>query len=329
MPRTLVVHLAIALTLLGASTSWGFSPGGHRVIAEIAWRQLDESSRKNYVSLIKQHPRFEEDFVGWMPDSVRDGDDALRDHWIFLEAACWADYPSGYKDEQLKWKYRRGPWHYINFPTYLSESDADRIDLSTVNRSEHFGGPFRDQYRLNIIQAIKANWAGLRDENRTSEQRAIHLCWVMHLLGDSHQPLHSTALFTPDVFPRGCRGGNEIDVDEANLHSIWDGFLGRDRTVGAIEGRADKYLQRLAEFGPKAAKQLDPAAWLHEGHEIAETAVFDSNVRAAVRATAAGERVRVDLPEEYLRNAGRLCQQRAVQAGFRLAAILDAIEPVE
>lgn len=326
MHRIPAFHLAIVFLLLCGSKSPGFSPGGHRVIAEIAWRQLDETTRSACVSLIKQHPRFEQDFLGWMPDSVRSGTEQLRDHWIFLEAACWADYPSRYEDEQLKWQYRRGPWHYVNFPTYLNESDADRIDLSTVNQSTHFGGPFRDQYRLNVIQALKANLAGLQDDNRTSEQRALHLCWVMHLVGDAHQPLHATALFTPEIFPRGCRGGNEIDVDDSNLHALWDGFLGRDTTVGEIQGRADKYLQQLAELGPLAARQRDPAAWLREGHEIAKTVVYDRNVRAAVRATSAGERVRVDLPVEYLQNAGRICQQRAVQAGFRLAATLGSIE---
>ena len=65
--------LALVLTLGVTGNALAFSSGGHRIIAEIAWQQLDENSRAELVELIKNHPRLQQDFISKMPDSVSNG----------------------------------------------------------------------------------------------------------------------------------------------------------------------------------------------------------------------------------------------------------------
>jgi hypothetical protein len=54
--------------------------------------------------------------------------------------------------------------------------------------------------------------------------------WLFHLVGDIHQPLHTTQLFTVE-YPTGDRGGNEICVrvtqtgQPMDLHRFWDGVI--------------------------------------------------------------------------------------------------------
>ncbi len=62
--------LALILTLGVAGNAHAFSAGGHRIIAEIAWQQLDENKRAELVGLIKHHPRLQQDFIDKMGSSV-------------------------------------------------------------------------------------------------------------------------------------------------------------------------------------------------------------------------------------------------------------------
>ena len=61
-----------------------------------------------------------------------------------------------------------------------------------------------------------------KSEETTDMDKAILLCWLFHLVGDIHQPLHCSAMFTPRLFSEGDRGGNSIKVGKYNLHSTWD-----------------------------------------------------------------------------------------------------------
>ena len=75
---------------------------------------------------------------------------------------------------------------------------------------------------------------------RTSpETRGLLLAWLFHDVGDIHQPLHSSALFSTRLFPDGDRGGNSVKTREAgNLHSLWDGFAGRNTEFRTAHNKA-------------------------------------------------------------------------------------------
>jgi hypothetical protein len=103
-----------------------------------------------------------------------------------------------------------------------------------------------------------------------SDVKAIMLAWLVHVVGDIHQPLHSSALFSQNLFPKEDHGGNSILTKQhGNLHSLWDGFPGGKVLFKTAHQRALKLMadSELATLGAKAAEQLDEQDWLKESRE--------------------------------------------------------------
>src|SRR5690349_16974070 len=99
---------AVAIVFASAVPSLAWNSLGHKVVAEIAWQQLDDQQRKEIVDTLRRHPRFDVDFMGKMEDDVAKSDKGTQDHWIFLQAATWPDIIRKKKDLD------RPNWHYID-----------------------------------------------------------------------------------------------------------------------------------------------------------------------------------------------------------------------
>src|SRR5258707_14605408 len=82
----------------------------------------------------------------------------------------------------------------------------------------------------------------LAGSEATPEEKSIQLCWLEHLIGDIHQPLHTCTLVSAE-HPKGDKGGNDdgirVDGKVMNLHSFWDEVLGTSEEYGAIAFVAD------------------------------------------------------------------------------------------
>ena len=138
-----------ALVAIGyAAPAQAWNSLGHKVVAEIAWRQLDVPTRQSIVDVIRRHPRFDTDFVAKMDDDALKGDKDKQDHWIFQQAATWPDIIRKVKP------YDHPDWHYIDIPQYLDPSDKVAFDkrLPVNISTEYPGNTPRDKY--NIVQAI-------------------------------------------------------------------------------------------------------------------------------------------------------------------------------
>jgi len=68
--------LATTIVVLWTAPAFAWNALGHKVIAEIAWQQLDVPTRQSIVDTLKHHPRFAEDFLAKMPRDVATGDQA-------------------------------------------------------------------------------------------------------------------------------------------------------------------------------------------------------------------------------------------------------------
>jgi S1/P1 nuclease len=113
----------------------------------------------------------------------------------------------------------------------------------------------------------------LSDTNAGPELRAVYLSWLIHLVGDIHQPLHCVSLFTYD-YPHGDRGGNDFYVKPGQrgvrLHGIWDELLGssvnpRMQWNYAIEIETKYSRPSLAEL----TAHPTPKEWSLESRELA------------------------------------------------------------
>jgi hypothetical protein len=148
----------------------------------------------------------------------------------------------------------------------------------------------------------------LADPKAPRQQRVEALKWVVHLVGDLHQPLHAT---------QDAHGGNDIKLPvfgnpqcgehECNLHGVWDTELLEH--AGLSEREYHQELQELID-----AEQLDryaegsPADWANESHGQAQAIV---NHRPAF------------VDQGYYGANIQSVNERLALAGVRLAALLN------
>jgi hypothetical protein len=253
------MRFAIACLLLFVpSTVSAYNGLAHKTIAAIAWQRLDKPTRTHIVATLRRHPRFDDDFMKRQPEGVTD-----EGEWIFQHAATWPDLARSLSGQGNRTKYHRPTWHYLNLPIFQG---GDR-PLLDVNLSTQYPSPL-DGNDWNIIQAYRHCLATLRGDGPPSD-KALAYCWLLHLGGDAHQPLHTTALFS-ERFPGGDRGGNEIPtVQGSNLHALWDGVLGKShkpndvkrevaelRTRRTVPRRADRRHRALDRGEPRTGQGL-------------------------------------------------------------------------
>jgi hypothetical protein len=323
---TLARILALSLSwcfVIATEPVYAWNPGGHKIVNYVAWLQLDDPTRTEAIELIKEHERFEEDFIQRMPPSIADGPQELKDQWVFLQATAWPDIARNQP------RFHHGTWHYVNFPHFVSTKDKEGLDLSHINLDSQLPVTVDNEDGLNILQAILLNEQVLNSNSSTDPQKAIGLCWLMHLIGDVHQPLHSTALFTTGVFSDadGDRGGNQIEVDGTNLHAYWDNLLGNPTTIGNIGARAQGALDKFGERGAKATHFMNALHWAQESHHLAKQAVYTKEIFDVIREhdDDSQSTIKVSLTPEYKSSAEWIATQRIVEAGFRLARTIEEV----
>lgn len=328
-PRVAITFAFVAVAL-SALPALAFNDTGHRIVALVAYRQLDRETRESVVEVLKRHDRFEEDFLNKMPDDVKEASQAVQNTWIFLQAATWPDIARGFRGDD-KSRFHHPTWHYVNEPLFLSEEDQTAIGQVPVNLDRQWT-PGMAADDMNIIQALKKCTADLSDAETSDADKAVALCWLFHCVGDLHQPMHASALFTQQRFPKGDRGGNSIRlVKGKNLHSLWDGLLGGTNRLRTIQNKVATFLQDadLEAAGQLAAESLEFETWLDESRELAEASAYHTIILEAV-ADAENDTnedlEKIQLPDEYYADAGDAAKKRVVEAGFRLAAVLKGFE---
>jgi hypothetical protein len=104
----------------------------------------------------------------------------------------------------------------------------------------------------------------LADPESPDLLKSYDLAWVLHLVGDIHQPLHAVSRFTHQL-PQGDLGGNRVRLcDPAcrqELHFVWDQALGRGTPTEALAlaGRRLAVLLNAA-FAPGGSPQVPPGS---------------------------------------------------------------------
>lgn len=306
MRRTLFLMTVASLLLLGrAGSATAWNRAGHMVSGAIAYDILQKERPEiilKVVALLKQHPDYESYWAG----KLNGAPEELRDKYLFMLAARWAD--------DVRDKPADHPlWHYINLPFKPAGQPAS---VHTKPRSEE-----------NILRAYREQNAKLSQEIPPAD-KAVALAWVFHLIGDAHQPLHTTTLFTTQ-WPDGDRGGNlffvRVREDSAviNLHQLWDGLVLGSQAPTSVRNRATELLGR-PEFARGRLAELQEKSfdrWVEcESFELAKDVAYQEG-QLAGKPEADGAPT---LPDEYTRKAKAVADRRTVVAGYRLADLLKS-----
>lgn len=269
---------AAALLVLALSIStdaWG--PQGHRLVASLAANHLTPVARRN---------------VAWLL-----GDERLAD------VAVWAD-------EYLVGVNQTSFWHYVNIPPDATAYDRDR---DCPRQPGVARGARGDVWRDCVIDRIRYNAERLADPKLDRADRAVALKFVVHFVGDLHQPFHATAVerggngIPVRVFGSETCGGDPARPTPCNLHSVWDTQLIAHR---ALDDAA--YLRRLEQ--QVTAQHLlarpvgEPAEWAMESLALSNAAMLAP---------------KADADEAYFRAQIPVIEERLALGGVRLAAVLN------
>jgi len=327
--RLALIASAIAGTF-SATPSFGWNSPGHVIIALIAYDQLDPATRAKAMGLVRAHPRFDDHFQSTMPREVARGDDSEKDQWLFSHAATWPDQvrdSKGGVNRQDVSQFSRPWWHFVNEPIFLNDDERKQLQSELRVNRRRDPPEDTDDANMNIIQALKNSARIIRDKKSPNDKRSVHLCWVMHLTGDSHQPLHSAALYTTHRFRRGDHGGNYLNFSHNwDLHGFWDEQISNDEPFETLRSIATDLDQnpKLKAAGKQAATKLDPGIWIDESFEIAKRNGYTPEVLKKIAAREGHSHLgELDLPPKYKSDAEDVAERRAVESGYRLAATIE------
>ncbi|HYH82855.1 MAG TPA: S1/P1 nuclease [Longimicrobium sp.] len=299
---------AAALVAVGMTTkpAYAWDELGHRVTARIAWDHMTPQARASAVRLLMGAPA-NSGLQGLMPAG---GSEDERGRELFVMAAVWPDIirSRGFVGN----RYAHGDWHYVNF----------------FWEQRFPGGPViprpdkpLDGHLLNQLPGLAST---VGNAQASDSARALALAWVLHLVGDAHQPMHNSARITPQD-SAGDRGANLFLLaglyPRNNLHAYWDSLVGytvpwmvgpggEAAYVGSIAARISRrYTQGWAR------PRLQPGefrGWSLEGVRIAQQSGYPAWL---VRGQAA--------PARYQDRAWGAAQPRIALAGYRMADLLN------
>jgi hypothetical protein len=339
-----VLTAVVIWPCLMTTAVWAWNPSGHMIVALVAYDQLDDATKAKAVALLRAHPRFADHFQHYMPKDLVKGSQAEQDQWCFAQAATWPDMvrpdptrdPKSMITREDVTNYNRGVWHYIDMPIYLSEDEQHQLEHSVGENLSRDIPDDLDDPKMNIIQAEKVAAKIVGDASADEGKRGVSLCWLLHLVGDSHQPLHSSALFTTHRFREGDRGGNLLAPDYAyktfqggyTLHAFWDDAISTDEPYGTCRVLAYdlEKNKELVAAGEKATAKLDVGDWIDESYEICKQSVYTPEVRQQIAAREGHSHLGpLTLPPSYRPDAENIGERRAMEAGYRLAKVLQQL----
>jgi hypothetical protein len=302
--------------MMCASRCNAWNSTGHELVAQIAFDQLSPGTKAAIITILKSHPRLNEDLLH---DDVRAKDDDLA---MFLRAATWPDMVR-YPAHPMTHTEHHSKWHYVDFPI---ETDGVKGPAPALQWDGH-SDP------ANLVEAWQKALTELKNPQTAKDRKAIDVCWVEHLAGDIHQPLHATSWFSKE-FPQGDQGGN-LDVIQlenkeiVNLHYYWDSIEGMSLDPEQIRKIADRIESEhpVATLKDRAA-DLSVVDWARESLAIAKSVVYLNGTLPHATRVPGGAPLPTtapELPAGYAEKALATADERIALAGYRLAAVLDQI----
>lgn len=314
--KKFLTTLLVLLAAFQPIPAFAWSECGHAIITQLAYLQSTPAHRAAIEQLMQAHPRFKEDFEP--PENITAADSQLA--WRIGRIGYWPDVA------RRQPEYHRSTWHF-QLGASLVVGDRSKLIVPETPGPLPAGATLETQY-LYICQAVELCKRVLRDKSRSDVDRSVALCWLAHLVADAHQPCHAGSLYAEGVFMEkdGDRGANRILTKQRqNLHALWDQLLGDRYDEGDVRRRSDE-MGKLEIPLPKTREEyLEPDVWIGESRKLAIESVYTEEILSQVSLVSRGlapEVPKIELSEGYLKNAGRISQERAKLAAVRLAAVI-------
>jgi hypothetical protein len=265
------------LMLIGFAVpqGWAWGREGHRLTALVAESYLTPETRAKVDELLRADSKSRE---------------------TLADIAPWAD-------EYRQSHPETAGWHYVDIPAAQARYDRLRDCPASATDPK---SPWRDC----ITDRILYFEGRLGDETLSLQERAIALKFLVHLMGDIHQPFHALG---------DERGGNSIavsflgssqcDTNRCNLHGVWDDSMIQERRLSEAKYTAT-LLQEIQDNHWERLAGGEPTAWANISHKY------------AVDALVANGTV---VPRKYYEEEVKVVDAELALGGMRLARALNRI----
>ena len=273
----------------GRAQAWGDE--GHEVIGLIADHYLAEPVRARVQLLI-------------------DSDDSGLVTRDIAHEATWADkYRDSDRDtDGIRYNHTRD-WHFVDLEIHsvdLNGACHGRPPLAPGTQASE--GPAQDC----IIDKIEQFSAELGNPNTSDRERRLALQFLLHFVGDLHQPLHAGD-------DRDLGGNRKIatgpGIAAGNLHHDWDTVF-VERLGSSAMAIAERLIARITPAQRRQWARGTPSEWAKESYRLAKRIAYGE-------LPAADSRGRYRLSESYVAEATAATEEQLAKAGVRLAYVLN------
>jgi len=250
--------------------SWAWGREGHRLTALVAEQYLTPETKAQIVKLLHNQ--------------------------TLADVAPWAD---DYRVDHPE----TGAWHYVDIPKAETRFDRNRdCPLSKADPKS----PWRDCVTDRILYFE----GRLGDQSLSTEERAFALKFLVHLIGDIHQPFHALGDY---------RGGNDITVHflgssvcgayNCNLHGVWDDTIIEEQGLNEKK-YTERLLQEIKDNQWERLAGGEPTTWANISHHYALDALVPNGAL---------------ITHEYVAEESKIVDAQLALGGLRLARALNRI----
>ena len=309
--------LSAVVSLPAPAHAWGCE--GHQVVALLAEKHLNPHALEMVKKILAESP-VDPALSRYCKETAIDA---------MTDASTWPDDIRPQRPETA-------PWHYVDIPLGTKRREVER---------------FCDPKEGCVTSAIRDELALLRSSSGDPQKRAEALRFLIHFVGDLHQPLHGAT--------NDDQGGNCVPVAffdmppqlrnpqtesyAPNLHGVWDtNILARatqGKTVPQVAADLDQSFSKQIAGWQKG--KADPDAWAWESYQLAVKDVYGKlpahiavETPQPVRSCADDNHIAArmlklneHLQDLYQEAAVPIVRQRLAQAGARLALLLNGLWP--
>lgn len=331
--RLMVITGLVAVSAFASSTQAWDHPG-HMTTAGIAYSEIERARPdliEKFGMLFLAHP---DPAPFWVAAGEAKGSERVRR--MFLECSRWPDDSKFTNNDRLT-------WHTARWAVLTKDAPSEAKAAVTARQGKPYG---------QGLESVALNYGTLWNPESSPTERAWALCWLMHVVGDLHQPMHVSDLYSKE-FPAGNMAGSmgyvmdPVTESPITLHILWDSNALRIPTLEAVDQHAQAFIKKyprptLPEL--KAHPIDDPNAfrdWAQESHQVAvdwainiemaidpdENQTSEELVKKMVNFILNGVSPVEDappLPPGYWEKLQNTSERRITLAGYRIADLLLA-----
>jgi hypothetical protein len=312
---------------------------GHMVTAAIAFAGI-ERERPDLIEkiglLFLSHP---DPAPFWVAAGEAKGLERARR--MFIECARWADDSKFTNNDRLT-------WHTARWPIIADDAPPEAAAAIAARNGRPVG---------QALEALALHQAMLANHESTESDRALALCWVLHIVGDLHQPMHVSDLYSAE-YPAGNAAAtlsyvaDPLSDTTIPLHLLWDSNVLRNPALAEVDRQAERLMRKyprsaLPELQDNPLEQSRVfEAWARESHQIAVDWAYDIDTVADTQEQDSEKLVQnminfilngispvevaPEVPEDYWNRLATMAERRITLAGYRIAdLVLAAADDIE